>query len=111
MVMAFGLNKKGDKLKYSEFKKRKELSLLDGVELETYPSPDDGRVKLMKDSRSIFTDGIWKVKPIAFYNKQVYIVCPLCGNIHVHGGVPNDYEGRRVAHCKHKQPFEEYELI
>ncbi len=41
-------------------------------------------------------EGVFKVKPVAVVGNQVFIVCPLCGQIHVHGCVA----GSRNSHCK-----------
>lgn len=39
------------------------------------------------------------VYPLALDTYHVYIVCPYCGEIHVHGNARGDYEGNRVPHC------------
>lgn len=58
--------------------------------------------KAIKDSRSYEKDGKWYVFPIAITPKQVYIVCPFCGQIHLHGYTPdkNGNSGFRRSHCK-----------
>lgn len=45
----------------------------------------------------------WHVYPIAVDNVHVFIVCPFCGNIHLHGAGGGDYEGHRVEHCNEKR--------
>lgn len=45
----------------------------------------------------------WHVYPIAVDNVHVFIVCPFCGNIHLHGVSGGDYEGHRVEHCNEER--------
>lgn len=60
---------------------------------------DDGR-KLVIDGRSYASPlGEWHVHPIALDKAHVFIVCPYCGHIHLHGAGGGDYEGHRVEHC------------
>lgn len=51
------------------------------------------------DPRSFKMNGRWQVYPIAATKKQVYIVCPWCKGIHVHGGSADDCAGGRTSHC------------
>lgn len=45
--------------------------------------------------------GYYHVYPFGFTERQVYIVCPLCGETHFHGiGTDNNYQGHRVKHCR-----------
>ena len=59
---------------------------------------------LVKDKRS-FQDkeGFWHVYPIALSRNRVWIVCPLCECIHIHGNDPKygyaDNEYIKIAHC------------
>jgi len=58
-------------------------------------------VRLYQDKRS-FQDmeGDWHVYPIATSRTRVYIVCPHCGCIHVHGNsLIHGYAGHRESHC------------
>ena len=44
----------------------------------------------------------WKATVVAVDLIQVYILCPYCGEVHMHGsnGIIEDAEyGHRVAHC------------
>jgi len=78
---------------------------LDGLESAPCTIKYHKRVKLYKDKRS-FQDkeGEWHVYPIATSRTQVYIVCPHCGCIHVHGNAPiYGYAGHRGSHCS--MPF------
>lgn len=60
----------------------------------------DGGKKLVIDGRSFDSPpGWWHVYPVALDKTHVYIVCPFCGNIHLHGAGGGDYEGHRIAHC------------
>ena len=75
--------------------------------LEIYHPVNDKRINLVRDNRSFLNgDGYWQVYPIGFNESQVYIVCPHCGEIHLHGRgeKPNyQYEGHRTSHCiEHK---------
>ena len=76
---------------------------IDLGDLESYPCTIKyhKRVKLYKDKRSFQDeDGEWHVYPIATSRRQVYIVCPYCGCIHVHGNPPiHGYAGHRGSHC------------
>lgn len=59
-----------------------------------------GRKKLAIDGRSFASPpGHWHVYPVAQDKTRVYIVCPYCGRIHIHGAGGGDYEGHRVEHC------------
>lgn len=63
--------------------------------------PADKRRKThAADSRSFIQDGFWQVYPIGVDQYHVYIVCPHCGEIHLHGRTADGYEGHRVSHCK-----------
>ena len=78
-------------------------TVIDLNDLGTYLAPYNHRVKLAIDGRSFKDDeGYWHVYPIGFSDCQVYIICPHCGEIHMHGKhgkTIGDYEGWRVAHC------------
>lgn len=56
------------------------------------------RVIKLKDSRSkLNKNGIYEVYPLAIDYGQIYVVCPFCGNIHIHGLIEdsdNSYGGR-----------------
>lgn len=60
----------------------------------------EGGKKLVIDGRSFDSPpGCWHVFPVALDKTHVYIVCPYCGHIHLHGAGGGDYEGHRIAHC------------
>lgn len=91
-----------------EFKRRmrnqphEDLYPLQNLEL----LPGNKRIKRQViDPRSFKVDGRWQVYPIAVTRKQVYIVCPWCKGIHVHGGSADDCAGGRTSHCDVK-PYE-----
>jgi len=77
--------------------------VIDLNKLEVYHSSQNKRIKLVKDNRSFLDgDGYWRVYPIGFNESQVYIVCPHCGEIHMHGRGRKpeyQYEGHRARHC------------
>ena len=52
--------------------------------------------QIIIDPETIEEEGVFKVRPVAFVGNQAFIVCPLCGQIHVHGCVA----GSRTSHCK-----------
>jgi len=95
-------------MKYSDYKKSTDIEhVIDLNSLEIYHSPKNKRIKLVKDNRSFKDDeSYWQVYPIGFNESQVYIVCPHCGEIHLHGrGKKPDYqyEGHRASHCIENQ--------
>lgn len=52
------------------------------------------------DYRSFLdSEGHWNIYPIAIDNYHVYIVCPFCQKIHIHGNNKGHYEGPRCPHC------------
>ena len=57
-------------------------------------------VLLAEDPRSHFNGEFWEVYPLATTPTNVYIVCPYCKMIHIHGNRVGDYEGFRCPHCK-----------
>ena len=85
-------------MRFSKFKQQKNVRYVyDLNELEIYHPPNNKLINLVRDKRSfIGDDKLWRVYPIAFDNVQVFIVCPHCGNIHLHG----IGSGHRVCHCK-----------
>lgn len=60
-----------------------------------------------KDARSKIIDGIWYVKPIAEDRIQYYIVCPICGDIHVHG----KKAGQRLSQCQNSKLHAQYIIV
>lgn len=93
-------------IKDVEKRRIKGLEVL--VDLDTLKTfyPAEMRLKnrpkkamLVEDPRSRFNGEFWEVYPIATTPTQVYIVCPFCKTIHVHGNVAWNYEGYREPHC------------
>lgn len=41
------------------------------------------------------------VTPVASHGRSLYVVCPFCGDIHVHGGIGSGtpYSGGRIPDC------------
>jgi len=95
-------------VKFSTYKQSKSVKhTIDLNSLEIYHPSHNKRINLVRDNRSFLNnDGYWQVYPIGFSESQVYIVCPHCGEIHLHGlgEKPNyRYEGHKVSHCnEHK---------
>lgn len=52
--------------------------------------------QIIIDPETVEEKGVFKVRPVAVVGNQIFIVCPLCGQIHVHGCIA----GSRSAHCK-----------
>ena len=67
-------------------------------QLELLPA-DRKRKTYAVDSRSFVEDGFWQVYPIGIDRYHVYIVCPWCKSIHIHGNDNGHYAGHRVEHC------------
>jgi len=66
-------------------------------------APSNKSIRLCRDKRSFLDDkGYWNVYPVAFNPAQVFVVCPHCGEIHLHGRGQEPefkYEGHRVCQC------------
>jgi len=91
-------------MRFSTYKNSKSVErVIDVNSLEIFHPQNNKRINLVKDNRSfINNDGYWQVFPIGFNESQVYIVCPHCGEVHLHGrGKKPDYhyEGHRAPHC------------
>lgn len=96
-------------MRFSEFKKRikspwwrmNQGALLVNLESLTVFTRDRN-IRLVQDRRSFYDsiEGFWHIYPIATDRAHVYIVCPYCGEIHIHGSGGGNYEGHRVEHCK-----------
>lgn len=104
-------------MRFSEFKQyiRKWFFsgnvLINFEDLETYHSQNDKRVLLVRDNRSYQKNGIWNIYPIARDKHQVFIVCPYCGEVHLHGNNQGNYEGMRVPHCKRLIETPNYNIL
>lgn len=74
---------------------------LDDLEFNQCTIKHHKHVKMYKDERSFQDEeGKWHVYPIATSRTRVYIVCPHCGCIHVHGNsLTYEYIGHRKSHC------------
>lgn len=95
-------------MKFTEFKNRKDFLsgkfvTMELDSLEKYHPDSNKVIALVRDSRSFQEKGMWHVYPIALTDSQVYVVCPYCGGVHVHGNSEGRYEGHRTAHCFKQQ--------
>jgi len=92
-------------MRFSSYKKTGGIEhVIDLNNLEIFHPENNKRIKLVKDNRSILNkEGYWEIFPIGFSTGQVYIVCPHCGEIHVHGRNGHDYKGHRASHCVNKR--------
>ena len=96
---------------FSDFKKiasHKSVHLL--TDLNELEKVKEGRTILVKDHRTIWKGDRYEVRPIAVTDVQMFVVCPVCGEIHVHnlpdaecerGVLPcGVFSGSRRSHCK-----------
>jgi len=91
-------------MRLSRFKKTKSVDLVVDINsLEEYRSPSNKSIRLCRDKRSFLDrEGYWNVYPVAFNSAQVFIVCPHCGEIHMHGRGQEPefkYQGHRASQC------------
>jgi hypothetical protein len=89
-------------MRLSLFKQSKSAELaVDIAGLEEYRMPGNKSVRLCRDKRSFIDNGgYWNVHPNAFNFSQVFVVCPHCGEIHLHGRGQEPefkYEGHRAS--------------
>ena len=54
--------------------------------------------------KKVYDMAMYHVKPFLEVNNKYYIICPFCGEIHIHGAV----DGYRIAHCKYISEHKEY---
>lgn len=54
----------------------------------------------VRDKRTVLNEeSVYEVYPIAIYNDQVYVVCPYCKEIHIHGYTGGSIPGYRSPFC------------
>lgn len=100
-------------IKYSEFKKMTKKKSIHVVgDLASLEEIREGQKIFVKDNRTEFKEDHFEVFPVAFdENGHVFIVCPLCRNIHRHGNSQGSYSGSRVAHCDDLNEERYYKII
>ena len=91
-------------MKLNRFKQTKSVEpVVDMNSLEEYRSPSNKSIRLCRNTRSFLDgDGYWNVYPIGFNSAHVFVVCPHCGEIHLHGRGQEPeykYEGHRASQC------------
>jgi len=91
-------------MRLSRFKQTKSVEpAVDMNSLEEYRAPGNKSIRLCRDTRSFLDrEGYWNVYPIAFNSVQVFVVCPHCGEIHLHGRGQEpkyQYQGHRASQC------------
>ena len=91
-------------MRLSQFKQTKGVDLVVDINsFKEYQSSFNRSIRLCRDKRSFLDDkGYWNVYPIAFNPAQVFVVCPHCGEIHIHGQGQEPefkYEGHRATQC------------
>ena len=67
--------------------------------LELLPAERKRKTHAVDHRSFIDSDGYWNIYPIAIDSFYVYIVCPYCQQIHIHGNDKGHYEGPRCSHC------------
>lgn len=74
--------------------------LLKASVIQEHPDPSDRRQRVAEDSRTVTVDGVQHITPVFASDTNVFIICPYCGGIHIHGNVRgSDYSGHRAPHC------------
>lgn len=74
--------------------------LLKAGVIQEHPDPSDRRQRVAEDSRTVTVDGVQHITPVFVSDTSVFIICPYCGGIHIHGNVRGSgHSGRRAPHC------------
>lgn len=81
------------------------------ADLQIFHPTNNKLIKLVKDCRSVEIEGRWHIQPIALSRTHVFIVCPYCHEIHLHGNANGFYEGVRVPHCNMDNLRNNYKII
>lgn len=69
--------------KFKQFAKKKSVHLL--IDLDSLEQVKEGQKTLVKDHRTVMKGNRYEVKPVAVTDTHFFVVCPVCGEIHVHG--------------------------
>lgn len=64
-----------------------------------YDSRNPKNVVALKDNRTFRVDKLYHIYPIAITKENIYIVCPYCGQIHIHSNRFFEPYGFRIPHC------------
>ena len=89
-------------MRYSYFNRevKRGVTMCDEQSVITRSYSFDRRRKYAFDKRTKFINGVLHIKPIAFNESQFFVVCPMCGEIHIHGrGTDRKAYGARLSHC------------
>jgi len=91
-------------MRLSRFKQTKSVELIVEMNsLEEYRVSGNKSSRLCRDKRSFLdSEGYWNVYPIGFNSTQVFVACPHCGEIHLHGRGREpeyQYQGHRASQC------------
>lgn len=82
-------------MNFKEFKKLKIQ--YNKFNIEEYKEKN---VIKVRDKRTILNgENIYEVYPAANDSKRVYVVCPYCGEIHIHGYTEDTIPGYRSPFC------------
>lgn len=68
-------------------------------QLELLPADKKRKTHAVDHRSFVDAEGYWNIYPIAIDNHHVYIVCPYCQKVHIHGNSKGQYEGPRCPHC------------
>ena len=61
----------------------------------------EGKALKVKDNRTILNnENVYEVYPIASDSKRVYVICPYCNEIHIHGLNKETIPGYRMPFCE-----------
>lgn len=90
-------------MKYTEFKKAKKLIYrCDESHLELFKEKNIIKVRDKRTKENEY--GAYDVYVIGISEKQIYVACPYCNEIHAHGRVESSdgSYGTRSPHCRCK---------
>lgn len=85
-------------------KVRKDMMIMKYKKIKDKLIPDaNNRIKIQDgkviDPMSEQVNGEWMINPVALTENNVFVVCPYCGKIHVHGLCGGSYAGIRTVDC------------
>lgn len=92
-------------MKFSDLKRKYEINPLVLDRLEIWKEKN---VLQVHDTANAQKDGFPMVFPITETNKQIFIACPYCNQIHVHGKPEGVDDRWRLSHCKSEDLIDRY---
>lgn len=93
-------------MKYTDLKKLRLKFDEDNIE----KFKEKNMIKVKDKRTRLNKNGVYEVYPLAVDNKHVYVVCPYCYDIHIHGRVEeaDGTYGSRSPHCRSKNSNDYY---